>query len=138
MGLGAWSELFEKHYGTYYVNVHNSYIQLYADTGILGVIAAVVASVVLVKLSRRILVSVKQSPWCGVGIGIIAGVIAGAAGSIFEVIITGAFKTTQYYYMGIPLLWIWAALLVVSYQRVFISLPCITGKQGLLRINTLK
>lgn len=115
LGPGAWSEVV---FGSGIINAHNSYIQLYADTGVTGVLAAILALASFLWISWRIIAASRQSYWRGIGIGIIGSILAGAAGSIFETLITGSFRTPEYHYMSIPLLWILAALLVTSYYRL--------------------
>ncbi|MBN1644256.1 MAG: O-antigen ligase family protein [Dehalococcoidales bacterium] len=141
LGLGQWLRVFPEQYGIRYenyANAHNSYLQLYADTGILGVIALVVAGIILVKMYLRVRKADRKMPWYGIFIGTVGGVVAGAVGSIFEVMTTGGFETSRYYYIVIPFLWVWAALLVVSFARLTASLPCTNGKQDLPRTATLK
>lgn len=119
LGLGAWPEVYSSHYGTSLVNVHNSYLQLYCDTGFLGLVALIWAGVVFLRLSWPILSSSKQGVWYGVAVGIIGGIAAGAAQAIVEVTFSGTMVTaTGYYYIGIPLLWIMAALFIVAYNRL--------------------
>lgn len=120
LGLGGWFEVYNDAHNSAVVNVHNSYLQLYADTGFLGLVAMIWAMIIFLVISWRILTSSKQSIWYGVGVGIIGGIIAGAAQAVVEVTNTGTIveSSTSYLYLGIPLLWTWAALLIVSYNRL--------------------
>lgn len=113
LGLGTWSEVFKG-----WIQAHSSYIQLWADTGIVGVLAVIAAFAVFVRISWRILKSPRQSLWYGTGVGVIGGMLAGAAASVFDLITYGAFRTPDYHYLSIPLLWIMAALFVVSYRHL--------------------
>ena len=120
LGLGAWFDVYNSHYGTEIVNAHNSYLQLYADTGILGGVALVAAAVMFVRLGWPVLKSSRQNPWYGVGLGIVTGIIAGGLMSLVETIITGTVVESGAlsHYISIPLLWVWAALAVVAYHRL--------------------
>ena len=120
-GLGTWREVYNSYYGTNAANPHNTYLQIYADTGALGAIALVSATAVLFRICWRILSSSRQSHWYGMGIGIIGGIVAGAAHAVVEVTTLGIIveSATIYHSIAIPLLWIWVALLVVAYNRLY-------------------
>lgn len=113
LGLGIWSEVFKG-----WIHVHSSYIQLWADTGLVGVLAFIVAAVMFLRIAWRIVKAPKQSNWYGIGVGLIGGMLAGAAASVFDVITYGAFRAPEYHYLSIPLLWSMAALFVISYRRL--------------------
>ena len=113
LGLGTWSEVFKG-----WIHAHSSYLQLWSDTGLIGVLAAIAAFAVFLRISWRIVKSPRQSHWYGIGVGIIGGMLAGAAASVFDVITYGAFRAPEYHYLSIPLLWIMAALFVISYYRL--------------------
>ncbi|MDO8579073.1 MAG: hypothetical protein Q7R50_07855 [Dehalococcoidales bacterium] len=113
LGLGDWSP----HLGNN-VNVHNGYIQLYSDTGLLGILALVAAAVVFVRVSLRIMKSRARGAWNCIGIGLIGGFLGGAAASIFEVATYGTFWSPDMHYISIPLLWIMAAIFVVADSRL--------------------
>ncbi|MDO8716650.1 MAG: O-antigen ligase family protein [Dehalococcoidales bacterium] len=113
LGLGTWSEVFKG-----WIHAHSSYIQLWADTGLVGVLAFIVAAVMFLRIAWCIVKAPKQSNWYGIGVGLIGGMLAGAAASVFDVITYGAFRAPEYHYLSIPLLWIMAALFVISYRRL--------------------
>ena len=113
LGLGEWPVLFKD-----WPNVHNAYIQLYADTGLFGVAAAVYAAAVFVTVSLRIMKSTVRNGWFAVGVGLAGGFLAGAAASVFEVAMTGTFSNPEIHYIGIPLIWVMAAVFVVAEQRL--------------------
>ena len=98
---------------------HNAYLELYSDTGLLGVIALVVAAIFGVKLIRQIARAGRDNHIFGITIGIIAGLIAGGIHGIVDdnanVLVNIG---NEYLYFAVPLLWLWAALLVVSSQRL--------------------
>ena len=119
LGLGTWLEVYQNHYDKFVTHVHNSYLQLYTDTGIMGVITLIVAVVVFVRLSINILSSSKQNIWYGIGIGLIGSIIAGAIFACYDVTTTGIVLTADSYInLSVPLLWIWAALFVVCHDHL--------------------
>jgi len=124
LGLGSYFEIYNSSYVTanspLVVNAHNSYLQLYSDTGFLGLVALIWSAVVMARSSRRILLSSKQSCWYGVGVGIIGGIVAGATQAVVEVTTTGTIvnSPTSYLYIGIPLVWVWAALFSVASAKL--------------------
>jgi O-antigen ligase len=119
LGLGGWFELYYRLYGTSEGHTHNSYLQLYTDTGIVGVLALITAVVVFVRLSVNILQASKQNPWYGVAVGFMGAIVAGAVFGCFDVTTTGTVVTaTSYIYLSIPLLWVWSALFVVAHKHL--------------------
>jgi len=114
LGLGAWHEVYSSHYGDPVPIVHNSYLQLYCDTGILGFIAMVLAAVIFIRLSINLLKSSPRNSVNWVGIGLMGSIIAGAVFAIFDVTTTITYVTdTGYIYMALPLFWIGLALIAV-------------------------
>ena len=119
IGLGSWTESYRQFIGESQIHVHNTYLQLYTDTGLLGILAMVAAAVVFVRLAARMLTSSRQDPRYGIAIGMIGASIAGAVMAIYEVTTTvTVIEAAGYLYMSVPLLWVWAALFVVSQQRL--------------------
>jgi O-antigen ligase len=122
LGPGNWVDIYNNHYNMEDIIIHNSYLQLYTDAGILGMIALIIAVVFFVRASTNILSSSRQNPWYGVGVGIIGGIIAGGVFACYDVTITGTIVTaTGYIYLSIPLLWVLVALLVVSKKHLSLS-----------------
>jgi len=114
MGLGAWHEVYSSHYGDPVPIVHNSYLQLYCDAGILGLIAMVLAAIIFIRLSINLLKSSRRNSVNWIRIGLIGSIIAGAVFAIFDVTISVTDVTdTGYIYLVLPLLWIGAALIAV-------------------------
>jgi len=98
---------------------HNAYLQLFSDTGALGMIALVLAAIIGVKLFRQILYADKDSPIYGITAGITAGLIAGGIHALIDDNMSVLIQIgNDYLYYAVPLLWLWAALLVVSCQRL--------------------
>ncbi|GAI10495.1 unnamed protein product, partial [marine sediment metagenome] len=110
---------------------HNAYLQLYSDTGALGMIALVLAVIISVKLSRQILYADKDSPIYGITAGITAGLIAGGIHALIDDNMNALIQVgNDYLYYAIPLLWLWAALLVVSCQRLLRNTEKDWGRRG--------
>ena len=94
-------------------------IWLYSDTGAIGFIVLVVAVIMGVKLFRRILHSDKGNPYYGITLGIAAGLIGGGIHALVDDNMNVLIPLgNEYLYFAVPLLWLWAALLVVSYRRL--------------------
>ena len=98
---------------------HNAYLQLFSDTGALGMIALVLAAIIGVKLFRQILYADKDSPTYGITVGITAGLSAGGIHALLDDNMNVLIQIgNDYLYYAVPLLWLWSALLVVSCQRL--------------------
>jgi O-antigen ligase len=118
LGLGAWFKIYSSHYGGDVSIVHNSYLQVYCDTGILGFIAMVSAATIFVRLSMNFLKSTRRNSVNWVGIGLISSVIAGAIFAIFDVTTSITYVTgARYVYLVLPLMWIGVALFVVVHTK---------------------
>jgi O-antigen ligase len=123
LGLGAWHEIYSSHYGDPVPIVHNSYVQLYCDAGLLGFIAMVLAAVIFFRLSINLLKSFRGNSVNWIGIGLIGSIIAGAVFAIFDVTISITYVTTTgYIYLALPLLWVGAALIAVVNTKRSIAL----------------
>ena len=117
LGLGGWwSQVSAYGMGG---GPHNAYLQLYSDTGPLGFAAVIIAVIISIRLFWQILHSDKSNPYYGITLGIAAGLIGGGIHALVDdnmnVIIP---MGNEYLYFAVPLLWLWAAFLVVSYQRL--------------------
>jgi len=118
LGLGSWHEIYSNRYGDPVPHVHNSYLQLYCDTGILGMVAMVLAGIIIVRLSLNLVKLSKHNSDYWIGIGLIGSVIAGAVFAMFDVTTTVTYITAAgYIYLALPLLWIGAALISVVHMR---------------------
>jgi putative inorganic carbon (HCO3(-)) transporter len=115
LGLGSWFKVYSSNYTGYVpVIVHNSYLQLYCDTGIFGLIAMVLAAIIFIRLSIHLLKLSPRNSVNWIGIGLIGSIIAGAIFAMFDVTTSVTYVTnTGYIYLVLPLLWIGAALLSV-------------------------
>lgn len=141
-GIGMWFELYRPYEQWTVINPHNGYLQLYADTGIAGGLALILAAITFVMLSRRILLGSKESQWFGVAIGAMGSIMAGGINAFFEVEISTPLieSDTLYHYIAVPYLWIWPALLAIAYEhlragscmkdKLFPTIPSILRFQG--------
>jgi len=98
---------------------HNSYLELYANAGILGVIAGVVCLVILVKLAVNIIRSDRSNSWYSVGIGFLLAIFIVALFSCVDTFLSGhiAKYSGGYYYAISVIPWGLGAGLVMS-QRI--------------------
>ncbi|MBN2098514.1 MAG: O-antigen ligase family protein [Dehalococcoidia bacterium] len=126
LGLGCWAMAY---YGTPVINTelvggtthaHNAYLELYANTGILGVLALVIALVVGAKLSLDIIRSPRHHPWYGFGVGMILACVTTMVVGTLESAPAGVplVATETYYYIVSPIPWILCGLLVIAHRLV--------------------
>jgi O-antigen ligase len=114
LGLGAWFRVYSSHYGGSVPIIHDSYLQLYCDAGIMGLIAMVLATIIFVRFSIKVIKSSPRNSIDWFGIGMIGSIVAGAVFAIFDVTTSITDVTnTRYIYLVLPLLWIGVALFVV-------------------------
>jgi O-antigen ligase len=125
LGLGSWYNTFGTHYGEFAQHLHNNYLQIFADTGIIGLVAMIVAYVIFVKLCIRIIPAVKNSIWHQVTFGLAAGILAGGFFALFDVTTMGiVISPNAFIYISVPVLWIWAAFLVISERKARMETLC--------------
>ncbi len=118
LGLGTWPAAYAKAYGGSETALYSSYVELLADMGVFGLAALLAAAWAIVRLGLGLYRAERASPWYGVAVGLMGGVAAGAVQALFEVT-TGTFRNgVPMQYLGLPLLWGWAALLVVSLDHL--------------------
>ena len=121
IGLGYWAVVYNPEMTPLCItHPHNAYLQLYADVGILGLVALILAIIVVVRLSWRILRSPRDNPWYGFGIGVVMAIAATAVASI---VISASFGIPvagecDYRYLASPILWVLGALLVIAYRSL--------------------
>jgi O-antigen ligase len=121
LGIGHWFELYLPYTPWPIMNPHNSYLQLYTDTGLLGGIAMITAGVIFLSVGWNILRSSTNSTIKGIAVGVIGSVVAGMVNAIFEVNTSAPILGTDkkiVSYIAIPYLWFFAAFLAVIYYRV--------------------
>ncbi len=116
LGLGGWwSKAPMKIIG----GLHNAYLQLYTDTGALGLLALIIAGIISIRLIRQILHSDKNSLSYGIAVGVTAGIVSGGVHAVVDINTNVLIPIgKEYLYFAVPLLWLWAALLVVCHRRL--------------------
>jgi O-antigen ligase len=119
VGLGCWplvSGTFPSH--PWELHVHNAYLELYINIGVIGVIALICFVVVGAKLGSDIIHSLKKHPYYGLGIGVLLAIVAVALASVFESASFGlpVVIGDAYYYVLSPIPLLLAALLVIAHQ----------------------
>jgi O-antigen ligase len=98
---------------------HNAYLQLYSDTGALGLLALIIAGIISIRLIWQIVHSNKNSLSYGIALGIIAGIVSGGIHALVDVNTNVMIPIgKEHLYFAVPLLWLWAALLVVCHRRL--------------------
>ncbi len=118
LGLGTWPVAYQKAYGGNGTALYSSYLELLADMGVFGLAALLAGGWALARLCLGLYRAERDSPWFGVAVGLLGGVAAGAVQALFEVT-TGTFRSGEVgQYLGLPLLWGWGALLVVSLDHL--------------------
>ena len=133
LGLGAWFHVYSSNYGGSTPIIHDSYLQLYCDAGVMGFIAMVLAAIIFVRFSINVIKSPPRNSIDWFRIGLIGSIIAGAVFAIFDVTTSITYVTnTGYIYLVLPLLWIGAALFAVVHMRrgeKFKAIPFIIGNK---------
>jgi len=126
LGLGCWALAY---WGTPVLDTatvneithaHNGYLELYANTGILGALALLIALGIGAKLSLDIFRSPRSHPWYGFGAGVILACIATLLVAIVESAPVGVplVAATTYYYIISPIAWILCGLLVIAHRLI--------------------
>jgi hypothetical protein len=126
LGLGCWALV---RWGTHILgteeiggitHTHNAYLELYANTGIAGALALLIALGIGVKLSLDIIKSPRTSRWYGFGIGVILACVAALLVAIVESAPMGVplVAPETYYYVVSPVVWILMSLVVVAHRLI--------------------
>jgi hypothetical protein len=99
---------------------HNTYLQVYADTGLLGGLAIVVAAILYLKLLRDIKGASNTDPAYALTLGVAAAVFAVAFYGLYETSPVGYYIRVEgvRFYSLSPLLWVFGGGLVWSYRRL--------------------
>jgi O-Antigen ligase len=126
LGLGCWALA---RWGTTVLDTpqiggithaHNAYLELYSNTGVIGVLALVVALVIGLKLSLDIIRSPRSHRWYGFGIGVILACVVTLLVAIVESAPMGVplVGTHTYHYVVSPIAWLLCGLLVMAHRQV--------------------
>jgi hypothetical protein len=126
LGLGCWALAYwgTPVLGTETVNeithAHNGYLELYANTGLLGILALLIALVIGAKLSLDIFRSPRTHPWYGFGVGVILACVATLLVAMVESAPVGVplVAATTYYYIISPVAWILCGLLGIAHRLI--------------------
>lgn len=122
VGFGCWPLIY--HSGavtsTSITNPHSAYLELYAHTGILGLAAAILAAIVVVRLGMSILRSSYKPFWSGLGLGLLLAIVGMSLLGLIEdapfgISIAGS---TSYHYVISPLPWLMASGLVITHRQL--------------------
>ena len=121
LGLGGWGWAY--HGGpvlTHPTHVHNAYLQLYADTGILGILALLSLLIIGGKLAVDIIRSPRSHPWYGFGIGVVLACFLTLLVGVVESAPVGVPLVGQYtyYYIVSPAPWILGGFLVGAHRLI--------------------
>ena len=126
LGLGCWALAYWNTpvLGTNEVSgithAHNAYLELYANTGILGLLALLIALGIGAKLSLDIIRSPRTHPWYGFGVGVILACVATLLVGTLESAPMGVplVAAETYYYIVSPVAWILCGLLVIAHRLI--------------------
>ena len=98
---------------------HNSILQVYTDTGIVGLLSLIVGAFIVARLGFWLLrISPSSSEWYGYSIGSVAGFVALLVHGFFESsgVAVAADAVGNYHYTVIPTIFVLAGLMVVSFK----------------------
>ncbi len=130
-GLGCWFFIFPpcSHW-----HPHSAYLQLYTDTGVIGIVAFICAVMVGAILFADIIRSPRKHPYYGFGIGVVLAIAIVALDGTIEIAPYAIpwFSDSHYgvhYYVLSPIPWLLAALLVTA-RRLLRQPPTGAGEKS--------
>ena len=115
LGLGCWPLHFYENVPDFGLHVHSTYLEIFVNLGLFGIIAFIVLLATMAKVSADILYSDKKHPFYGLGIGIIlAFVITLALGFLESAPFCIPIVTDGVYHFVLsPVLWLFMGSLVM-------------------------
>jgi O-antigen ligase len=118
IGLGCWAPTHNPSLASYPTHPHNAYLELYANTGMLGALAFTIFLVIGARLLWDILRASRRNPWYGFGVGVLLASLATILIGVVEsapmgIPVVGA---EAYFYIVSPVPWLLAALLIVAHR----------------------
>jgi hypothetical protein len=119
LGLGCWALAYhDSKVITPPTSVHNAYLELYANTGILGVLAFTFSLIIFGKLALEIVRSPRKHPWYGFGIGALFACLATLIVGVVESAPIGVplVGIDTYYYIVSPVPWLLTGFLVSAHR----------------------
>ena len=126
LGLGCWAltywdtAILDTPMVNGITHAHNAYIELYSNTGIVGVLALLVALGIGLRLSLDIIRSPRTHTWYGFGVGVILACVGTLLVAVVESAPMGVplVATETYYYVISPIACVLSGLLVIAHRHV--------------------
>ena len=121
LGLGCWAQ---EYHGTEVIShpthAHNAYLELYANFGVLGLLALSVTLAVGAKLALDIIRSPRSNPWYGFGVGVVLTCAATLLVGVVESCPVGVplVRADTYYYIISPAPLVLMGLLVIAHRMI--------------------
>ncbi len=98
---------------------HNSYLQLYSDTGVLGLAALAIAAIIGIRMLVRLIKADRRSPAFGITLGLLAALAASAADGVIDNVFVVLTQTrTQAVCFTVPMVFILMAGLDAALRRL--------------------
>lgn len=115
LGLGYWLQAFQEKMGSWAPHPHNAYVQLYADTGVLGLLALAMSLVIGSRIVWQLLKVGRGHPYYGLVVGVMLATVISLVVGIVETPPVGivAVGKEAYYYVISPLAFLLGALTVM-------------------------
>ncbi|MEK7280936.1 MAG: O-antigen ligase family protein [Chloroflexota bacterium] len=119
LGLGYWPWAYNDGIvRTGFTHPHNAYVQLYSDTGVIGLLALALALVVSAHLAWKVLRQGRGHPYFGLAVGIVLATVVTLAVGVVEAAPTGipVVAKEAYHYVISPAAFLLGGMLVVLHR----------------------
>jgi hypothetical protein len=119
LGLGCWAFAYHgSEVIAHPTHVHNAYLELCANTGLLGVGAFTLSLAIGLRLALDIIKCPRSHPWRGFGVGVVLACLATLLVGVLESAPVGVPRvvTDDYRYIISPIPWILGGLLVTAHR----------------------